>query len=179
MDTDCDSSATNCVGSSHLPSSPSSLTCSSSRYDINYSSHRQKVSGLFDGDSTCADSNPEGEEEPPVEKLADDLSDSLMRTVCENSDDPIRQNDSDESHYDQDMESCVSLSDSSSEESSPPASPPSDCEMTESNNVMNKGSTLTEMDRQILGEMDIVFNNLINVLSETWNEPSKSRIENT
>ena len=32
---------------------------------------------------------------------------------------------------------------------------------------MNKGSTLTEMDKQILGEMDIVFNNLISVLSET------------
>ena len=156
MDTDCESSA--CVSSSsHLPSSPSSLTCSSS-YGSDYSSHRQKVSAMFDGDS-C--------EEPPVEKLADDLSDSLMRTVCGDSDDPGHQEDSDESHFDQDMESCASLSDSSSEESSPPASPPSDSEITESSNDMNKGSTLTEMDKQILGEMDIVFNNLISVLSET------------
>ena len=159
---DCESN-TNISSSSHLPSSPSSLTCSNtsnSYHDTDYV-HRHKVSAMFDGDS-CV--------EEPVEKLADDLSDSLMRTVCGDSDDPGHQEDSDESHYDQDMDSCASLSDSSSEESSPPASPPSDSEMTESCNDTNKGSTLTEMDRQILGEMDIVFNNLISVLSETWSE---------
>ncbi len=159
------SPSTPCVTS---VSSLTSSTCSNMSHNLDSLSHHQgshhqqrKVPLIFD--EPCVDSQP-------VEKLSDDLSESLLRTVCgltsQDSDSPC----DDPSGSEQDMESCASLSDSSSEESSPPASPPSDLtsEFSDASNESDGGSSnLTEMDKQILGEMDIVFNNLISVLSET------------
>ncbi len=128
-----------------------------------------------DDDSPCADLQET--DQAPLEKMAEELSESLlMRSLCGDGDDDST---TDLGHVsdttavdlcgDQDMESCASISDSGSEGSSPPASPPSDSEMTDSTSSSTRGSSnLTELDKQILGEMDIVFNNLISVLSETW-----------
>ena len=159
---------TPCVTSSP---SLSSSTCSNTSHNLDSLSHHQghhqrKVPLIFD--EPCVDSQP-------VEKLSDDLSESLLRTVCgltsQDSDSPDCSTADDPTSTEQDMESCASLSDSSSEESSPPASPPSDLDVTsefsDASNESDGSSNLTEMDKQILGEMDIVFNNLISVLSET------------